>query len=72
MGLEAPDPSPGALGSTWRGVALQQPQELHREPGRRDEVVGVVLEVGRGRGDDLGAEEGGEAWVGARGGVAVT
>ena len=38
---------------TWRRVALQQPQELNREPGCWDEVVGVVLEVGGGRGDDL-------------------
>lgn len=60
IGPEAPGPSPRA-GGTWRGVALQQPQELHREPGRGDEVVGVVLEVGGGRGDNLGAGTGGEA-----------
>lgn len=55
-----PGPSPCGLVGTWWRVALQQPQELHREPGRRHEVVGVILEVSGGRGDNLGAERGGQ------------
>lgn len=49
--------SPGAplrcTWGTWRGVTLQQPQELHREPWRWHKVVGVVLEVSGGGGHDL-------------------
>ena len=37
----------------WRGVALQQAQQLAGQPRRRDKVVGVVLEVGGGRRHDL-------------------
>ena len=59
-GRKPPDPGPCGLVGTWWRVALQQPQELHREPRRRHEVVGVVLEVSGGRGDDLGAERGGQ------------
>lgn len=50
------DPCWRLTGLTWRWVALQQPQQLHGEPGGRDEVIGVVLEVGGGRGDDLQEE----------------
>lgn len=41
---------------TWWWVTLQQSQQLHREPGCRDKVIGVVLEVGGGRGDNLQEE----------------
>lgn len=37
----------------WRGVVLQEPQQLDRQPGRGHEVVGVVLEVGVARSDNL-------------------
>ena len=39
--LVEPRPHSGVL---WRRVVLQQPQQLHREPGRGHEVVSVVLE----------------------------
>lgn len=32
----------------WRGVALQQSQQLAGEPGRRHKVIGVVLQVSGG------------------------
>ena len=43
-----------------RRVALQQAQQLAGQPGRRDKVVGVVLEVRGGRRHDL--QEGGKGF----------